>query len=624
MRSITSPREKEIKITVLEQKILRVNLSEKSIVEEYIPVKVTEKYIGGKGLAAYYLYQELKPKIDPLSPENKLLFFTGPLTGLPGYSRHVVASKSPLTDTFCDSYAGGRFGVELAKTRYSGIIVEGRSDSLVCLMIEDGNSSIEDAENLKGKTPYETDTFFKNHQVTAIGPAGERLVRFACIMNDPAKPGRAGVAGRGGLGAVMGSKNLKAVAIKGKRSPTEFFPEEVRDRVSELRAGLNEYLREEVSPGIGLGGNLAAMTMSADARVLPVRNFREGLIEGYESVREDAFKQIRARNTTCYLCPLACGVSVKVKMGPFAGLELDRIEYETVALNGPNCGQLDIGTIAKVNLLCNEYGMDTISVGNITSFMMECSERGLINYHLEWGDSAGQVRLVEMIGRREGIGDLLAEGVKRTAEQLGLTGYAVHIKGLEIPGYDVRGAMGMALAYATADRGGDHLRAWTITRELEEPFIIQGKAKLTKDLQDLNAALWCLIGCDNIMANTTGDPMRFVDLSIEALNAIGWQETFGWALERQQFLEIGERIYNLTRLFNLREGFLKSDDGVPERLKEARVDTGWKIDEADFEMMLRQYYSLRGWDEKGKPTDQTLERLQIEVNNKSGQEYDNN
>jgi len=601
-------------MAVLEQKILRVNLSEKSIKEEYVPTEITEKYIGGKGLAAYYLYKELKPEVDALSPENKLLFFIGPLVGLlPGYSRHVVAAKSPLTNTFSDSYAGGWFGAELAKTGYSGIIIEGKADGLVYLRLEDGDSSIEDAENLRGRITSDTVAFFKDYHVTAIGPAGEKLVRFACIMNDVTKPGRSGVAGRGGLGAVMGSKNLKAIVIKGKRNAMEFVPEARRDRVKELHRQTTEYFRKEVAPGIGVGGNLPVMEMIAEARLLPVKNFREGFIEGCEAVGEDAFKEIRIRNTTCYLCPLACGVHIKVKTGPFAGLELDRIEYETVALNGPNCGQLDKGTISKVCLLCNEYGMDTISVGNITSFVMECSEKGVIDYNLDYGDSEGQIKFVDMIGKREGIGDLFAEGVKIAAEKLGLARYAVAVKGLELPGYDVRGPVGMALVYATADRGGDHLRAWTISEELEETFVIKGKARLAKDLQDRNAALWCLIFCDNIIANTAGDPMKLVDYSIDALNSIGWQETTGWEMDREKFLEIGERINNLTRLFNLREGFSRNDDQLPERLKEPREDTGWKIEELDFETMLGEYYSLRGWDKEGKPTSKTLERLQIEL-----------
>ena len=596
---------------MLEQKILRVNLSEKSVKEEFIPSELIERYIGGKGLASYYLYKELEPRIDPFHPENKLLFFVGPLAGLPGYSRHVIASKSPLTSTFSDSYAGGWFGVELAKADYRGLIIEGKAEKLVYLRIEDGDVYIEDATQLKGKTTYETDASFPSYHVAAIGPAGEKLVRFACIINDASKPVRSGVAGRGGLGAVMGAKNLKAIVVKGGKSPVEFFPEKVRDQASQIRSTITEYLKKEVAPGIGLGGNLPALMMTAEAKVLPVKNFREGSINGYEKVNEDAFRHLRIRNTTCYLCPLACGIVLRAKEGAFAGLELDRIEYETVALNGPNCGQLDKSVIAKVALLCNEYGMDTISVGNITSLVMECSERGLIDYKLDYGDARGQVKLVEMIGRREGIGDLLAEGVIRAASKLGVAEYAVAIKGLEIPGYDVRGPVGMALAYATADRGGDHLRAWTVATELEKPFTIQGKAKLTKELQDLNSALWCLISCDNIPANTTGDPMKFVDLSLTALNTLGWKEVFGWEITREKFLAIGERIYNLTRLFNMREGFSRKDDCLPQRLKEPRADTGWELTETDFQMMLKEYYALRGWDENGKPTLQTLSRLHI-------------
>ena len=599
-------------MTLLEQKILRVNLGEESIKEEHVATQVTEKYIGGKGLALYYLYKELQSRINPLSPKNKLLFFIGPLTGLlPGYSRHVVVSKSPLTNTFSDSYAGGWFGAELARVGYTGIIVLGRADRLVYLKIEHGSVSIEDAKDLKGKNTYDTDAFFKDYRVATIGSAGERLVRFACIINDPAKPGRGGVAGRGGLGAVMGSKNLKAIVIRGRRNSVEPSPEVLRNKVRELRRRFTEYLKKEVAPGIGVGGNLPVMKVSADAKILPVKNFREGFIDGYEAVAEHAFDEVKVRNTTCYLCPLACGVYIKIKKGLFEGLELDRIEYETVALNGPNCGQLDKGVIAKVCLLCNEYGMDTISVGNITSFVMECSEKGVIDYKLDYGDSEGQVKFVEMIGKREGMGDLFAEGVKRAAEKLGLAKYAVNIKGLEIPGYDVRGPVGMALAYATADRGGDHIRAWTVTAELEKLFTIEGKAKLTKDLQDRNSALWCLVGCDNLPANTTGDPLKFVDYSIDALNVIGWKKIFGWDMNRDKFLEIGERIYNLTRLFNVREGFSKTDDQLPERLKEPREDTGWRIDEVDFEKMVDEYYSVRGWDEEGKPTAKTLERLQI-------------
>jgi aldehyde:ferredoxin oxidoreductase len=349
------------------------------------------------------------------------------------------------------------------------------------------------------------------------------------------------------------------------------------------------------------------MKLSADARIVPVKNFREGYIEGCEKVSEDAFRKLTTGKSTCYLCPVACGVQIKVKDGPFRDVDLDRIEYETVALNGPNCGQLDIGTIASVGKLCNEYGMDTISVGNITAFLMECSERKLVDYRLNYGDSEGQVEFVKLIGERKGIGDIFAEGLMKAAESLRLQQYAVHIKGLEIPGYDTRGPVGMALAYATADRGGDHLRAWTIVAEENDPFTAKGKAKLVKELQDRNSALWCLIGCDNIPANTTGDPNKFVDLSLKGLNVLGWN------VDKDDFLKVGERIYNLTRLFNLREGFSRKDDQLPPRFFESRMDTGWTMTREDFGKMLDEYYIIRGWDSEGRPIPETLGKLGLEL-----------
>ena len=586
---------------------MRVNLTNGSCKEELIPREVLGDFIGGKGLSAYYAYKELNAGIDPLGPENKVMFFIGPLTGvLNVYSRHVIAAKSPQTSTFSDSYAGGWFGAELARTGYMGIIIEGKAANLAYLKIDGKKVSIEDARDFTGKTPYEVDAAFEDFRVAAIGPAGERLVRFACVINDAYKRGRAGVAGRGGIGAVMGSKNLKAVVVRETLSPDEFIPKKHKAEVEELRKTFLQYLKTDIAPGIGLGGNLPTMQLAADAKVLPVRNFREGCIEDYEKVAEQAFREVTIAKSTCYLCPIACGVHIKPKSGPFAGLDLDRIEYETVALNGPNCKQLDISTIAKVGRLCNEYGMDTISVGNITGFVMECSERGLIDYRLDYGDSEGQIKLVDLIGQRKGIGDILAEGLFSAAEKLNLQKHAVQVKGLEIPGYDVRGPVGMALAYATADRGGDHLRAWTIVAEANELFSIVGKAKLNKDLQDRNSALWCLIGCDNIPANTIGDPARFVELSIAGLNTLEWE------MDKETFLETGERIYNVTRMFNVREGFSRNDDQLPPRFEEPREDTGWKIAHADFNKMLDEYYAIRGWDREGMPKLGTLERLGID------------
>jgi len=593
----------------MNQHLLRVDLTAGKIAKEQIPPEVLAKFIGGKGLAAHYGYREIPPGIDAFSPQNKLMFFVGPLTGvLNVFSRHVIASKSPATGTFSDSYAGGWFGAELAKAGLMGIIFEGRAAKLSVLRIDGQSAVLEDASALAGKTTYEVDAMFPEYRVACIGPAGEKRVRFAIVANDCTRRQRAGVAGRGGMGAVMGSKNLKAVLVKAGGAADAFIPERCRAAVAELRREFVEYLKKEVVPGMGLGGNLPAMQLTADAKVTPVRNFRRGYDERYQRVAEEAFKQIAIGKKTCYLCPVACGVTTKAQAGPYAGTELERIEYETVALNGPNCEQFDIGAILKIGRLCNEYGIDTISFGGITAYVMECSEKGLIDYKLAWGDAAGQVRLLEMIARREpGLGDLLAEGLGIAVKKLGHAELAVHLKGLEIPGYDVRGPVGMALAYATADRGGDHLRAWTIVAEANAPHTIEGKAKLTKDLQDRNAALWTLIGCDNIPANTTGDPAKFVAYSIKGLNLLGIE------MDNARFLEVGERIYNLTRQFNVREGFSRKEDRLPPRLAEVREDTGWRIASQDFERMLDEYYALRGWDRDGKPSAETLHRLQLET-----------
>jgi len=598
---------------LLEKKIARVDLSRKKVIVESIPEEVLEKYIGGKGLAAYYLFNEIESKIDPLSPENKLLIFNGPFTGiLPGFSRHVVASKSPLTGIFCDSYSGGWFGYELAKTGYVGLIIEGKAEKLTIIRINDEKITIENAEKFKGWYISKIDSFFKNYRVLAIGPAGEKLVKFACIINDYSKPGRTGVAGRGGLGAVMGSKNLKAIIIKGTKSPLSFFPDISKNKIKDIRNRFLDYLVNEVAEGICMGGNLPAVDLSAKIKIIPVKNFRSGTVKNYHLISGEAFKGIKVKNNTCYLCPLACGLHIKVKDGIFKGIETDRIEYETVVMNGPNCGQMDIGTITMVNNLCNDYGMDTISIGNITSFIMECSEKGILDYDIQYGDSKKQIKLVHDIGQRAGMGDIFAEGLEKASIKLGLKKYAVQVKGMEVPGYDVRAPVGMALAYATSDRGGDHLRAWTIIEELNKPFIISGKAKLVKDLQDRNAALWSLIGCDNIPANTTGDPMKFVNLSIEALNDVIWKDVFGYKMDMTNFFKIGERIYNLTRMFNVREGISRKDDNIPERLREAREDTGWKIDMNDFNKMLDEYYQLRGWNNEGIPKLSTLKELGLD------------
>jgi aldehyde:ferredoxin oxidoreductase len=517
-------------------KLLRVDLSAPKTWTEEIEDLALRRYIGGKGLAAFYLNNECEPHLDPLEPNNKLLFFIGPVTGIfPGTSRYVVAAKSPQTSTFSDSYAGGWFPAELAKAGYLGIIIEGKADTLAYLELDDGRVSIKEARELKGKTISEVNRFLKGYRVAAIGPAGENRVRYSCIVNDLGGTARAGCAGRGGLGAVMGSKNLKALAVRARGKP---WGQCRSGKIEQVKKDLMDYIKKDVIPGAGIGGNLPVVDLAVRSKVLPVLNFREGHHEHYQRFNEQAVKQIMTKKTTCYYCPVACGVKTRIMEGQFQGLELDRIEYETIAMCGPNCGQTDLGAIAKINQLCNDLGIDTISVGNLMGLLMEASERGLTDYRLEPGDGQGQIELIESIVHRRGIGELLAEGIQEVLKEMGpeWAEIALHVKGLELPGYDPRGSLGLSLAYATADRGGCHMRSWSIIQEAFadvdyqnalDPFTTKGKANLVKGQQDINSALWCLITCDNIGYS--------LDHAIDMLDAIGMPYT------KEEFLEVGER-----------------------------------------------------------------------------------
>jgi aldehyde:ferredoxin oxidoreductase len=584
------------------KKLLRVDLGKKFFKEEAIPDEVIRKYIGGKGLAAYYAYNEIRQEMDPLAQENKLFFFNGILTGIfPGFTRYVVASKSPATGIWCDAYAGGRFGQELAKTGYMGIIIEGKASEWSYLKIDGESITIEGSGLLEAKNAYERCSVLKPFSAAVIGEAGKHMVNFACIMNDMAGPGRAGVIGRGGLGAVMGSKKLDAIALHGKLNDRDLIPPEKTKEVSTIYVKAINYMKAYVVKGIDLGGNLPAVEMCAGAKVLPVDNFNSGCVDGWEKMAVPEIRKVTIKKHTCPLCPLACGVHVKA-----GAEEVDRIEYETVALNGFNCGYTDFSNVVRLCRICNELGMDTMSAGVVIAFAMECTEKGIYDFEVRFGDLESHEAMLRRIASRKGSGDILADGVKKASEVVGAESLAVQIKGLEFPGYDPRGAVGMALAYATSDRGACHLRAWTITSELNAPFTIAGKARLTKYLQDRNAALWTLIGCDNVIANSTGDQEEWVDISLEMLGAVGI------GMGKKQFYEVGERIYNLTRLFNVREGLSRKDDYLPAKMYVGRRDTGWRLTREDFERLLDTYYELRGWDRNGIPTPERLKSLDLQ------------
>ncbi|MEM4436897.1 MAG: aldehyde ferredoxin oxidoreductase N-terminal domain-containing protein, partial [Thermosphaera sp.] len=316
------------------QLLLRIDLSNHKIEEEEIQDNIVEKFVGGKGLASYFMYKELKPRIDPYSPENKLFVFNGPLAYIyPTFTRTVVASKSPLTNLFCDSYAGGSFGLELRRAGYSGIIVEGRSDRIVCLKVTRDEKTLIDCESLRGKTTYEVGDFFKDYSTLTIGPAGENLVRYAGVYIDLRRSPdtRPGVAGRGGLGAVLGSKNLKAIVVKGWLKHDELTVGVNATRRQELINKYLEIIKRDVVPGIGIGGNLPVFKVAAESKILPVKNFQQGVHENWEELTDDSWSKVTTKRITCPTCPIACGDTIVAN-----GESTERIEYETVAMDGSN------------------------------------------------------------------------------------------------------------------------------------------------------------------------------------------------------------------------------------------------------------------------------------------------
>jgi aldehyde:ferredoxin oxidoreductase len=584
------------------QAILRVDLTNGKIEEEELPDSIVEKFVGGKGLATYLMYKEVKPGIDPFSPENKLYVFGGPLAFIyPTFTRTVVASKSPLTGLYCDSNAGGSFSIELRRAGYVGVVLEGRSDKMKCLKITKEEKKLIDCESLRGKSTYEVGEVFRDYSILTIGPAGENLVRFAGVFIDLKKNPmtRPGVAGRGGLGAVMGSKNLKAIILKGWLKQDELARGVNKDVQKDLTSRYLKILQEDVVPGIGIGGNLPVFRVAAEAKILPVRNFQAGSHERWEELADDAWSKITIKRIACPTCPLRCGTTVVED-----GSSTERIEYETVAMNGSNLMIISRKALAQINTTLNALGMDSITTGNIMAFLMELNEKGLLkDYEIHWGDSESYIKLAYDIAYRRGIGNLLAEGLARASKALNAEEYAMHIKRLEIPAYDPRGVVGMALAYATADRGGDHLRAWTVAAELTSKLTMEDLVNLTKYLQDRNAALWSLVACDNIPGNSVKPPDEMIRIYIQMLN------TLGFNYDEESFLKLGERIYNLSRLFNTREGIRRKDDSLPPRFHKPREDTGWVITKEDFERMLDIYYSKRGWDSEGVPLKETLDRV---------------
>ncbi len=602
-------------------KVLWIDLTSQSSKIETVSQEIMKNFLGGKGLGVYLLYNYIEPQTDPYDPSNPLIFVTGPLTGtnFPCVSRTGVVTKSPLTNTFLDSYAGGVLGYAIKASGYDALIITGRSTNPVFISIDEEKVSFEDASPLWGLSSLKTENLLRNQfkkegrariGTATIGPAGEKMVRFSGIITENR------IFGRGGGGAVMGSKNLKALIVKGKKEIEIYDESEFKGIVKRCHEKIASHpmtRRGGVFPRVG---TMHTVDVTNETGTLPTRYWRENSFDHASNINGESFTPYILKTRGCFLCPIACSRDTK---GVWAGKEYitEGPEYETIYAFGSNLEIQDPNLIIAADQLCDEYGMDTISCGNVIGFAMECVERGLIKkedigFDLSFGNGDAVLSMIKLIGERKGIGNLLAEGVMRASERIGgSTDFTMHVKGLELPGYDPRGMKGQGLTYALSDRGACHLRSNTLRTELLglpkpiDRYAYDGKPEMVFELQ-LNYVMFdCLISCIfGGLAITAEDYLN-------TINAIT-----GWSLSWDEFRKIHKRVWTFSRLFNCREGFGRKDDTLPLRLftspSTKGPSKGEVVNREAFEKMLDEYYDIVGWDKNtGIPTQSTLKELDL-------------
>jgi aldehyde:ferredoxin oxidoreductase len=593
-------------------KILDVDLTSAVISEAELDRSLAEDYMGGKGFGAKILYDQLPPGCEPLSADNILVFATGPLTGTfaPSSGRFEVCTKSPATGLWLDSNCGGYFGPELKFAGYDMVIIRGKAAKPMLLVIDDNKFELKPADDLWGTDAITThrqikDTFGKDFKVACIGPAGERGVLFAGIISEYR------ALGRGGAGAVMGSKGLKAIAVRGNGSiplfDSDMFMKTCRESFNELAN----------SPDTGGGrqkyGTNVILSLMDEVGLHPVRNFQKGKFEGAASVNEDTIEAHYVRNKACFGCPIYCSKISEVKEGKYKGSFTEGPEYENVWSFGANCENVDVAAIIQAEYLCDYYGLDAITAGNVIGFLMECVEKGLvkesdIGFPMTFGNDESIINAIHLIGKGEGPGKLWGQGVKKLAEQIeGAQDLAMHVKGLELPAYDPRGSAGMALAYATSDRGGCHLRSWPIGDELlategrMDLVSLEFKAELVKTQQDLFGMVNCSGMC---LFATFAVTLKQITPFLHTATGL---EIFS---SSEEVMKTGERVNNLVRLFNIREGLTRDMDTLPKRFFSEPLKEGPSRDRVvELDQMMEDYYMVRGWDEDGVPGKEKLQEL---------------
>ncbi len=601
-------------------KLLEVDLAERAIHEREITEEEIKKYAGGSGLAASILFEEFK-ECDPLSPENPMIFLPGLLTGtpVPSASRTTVCAQSPLTGIWNESNVGGYWGAELKSAGWDGIIVHGASKNPVYLYISDGNVSIKDASSLWGKDTFDTEKAVKAEndsraRVACIGVAGEKQVLVAGIMFD-GRLGRA--AGRGGLGALMGAKNLKAIAVRGTQRVSVFDTSSLKALlkkeipvIKEKAAGMSNY---------GTAGGVLAVEAWGD---LPIKNWRLGSWEegAKKTTAQTWLPKVLDSHHACYGCPIRCSKLIRLDSGPYAGIYGHFPEYETLAGFGANCMNDDVEVIIAANDLCNRYGLDTISTSAAVAFAMELYEKGIVTkddtdgLEVVWGSAEAILTLTREIGEKKGFGQILGKGTKRAAIEIGKNAieYSVQTKGLEFAFHDPRAFTSMAVNYATENRGACHLGAlsYFLGRGIQVPDLgyteppdvlsNEGKGKIAYDMQNYMSIFNPMGLCKFLFLASVG-PTQIA----------GWvRAVTGWDVTPEDMMILGERLFNLKRMYNVRLGISRKDDTLPPRLfAHARPSGKSRGNLPHLGMMLGEYYGLRGWSEEGIPERKTLKRL---------------
>ncbi|MBS4032206.1 MAG: aldehyde ferredoxin oxidoreductase family protein [Clostridiales bacterium] len=604
-------------------KILRINLSDRTFTWEETDRNVQQKYLGGKGFGRKFIYDEVNPNIDALGPENKLFFFTGPAAGtiLPTTTRTSLHTLSPLTGVAVDSYCGGSLGIFLKKAGIDGMVIEGQSSLPITLFITEKGAEFHCAKHLWGKDSYETELQVKKDlkqpqaRVLTIGPAGENLVRFASIGHDLHRH-----FGRGGGGAVMGAKKVKAIAVYGNQRIPVAFVNDLKQYTKDLARRIKEH------PGTGkifpIMGTPVGVDLGNAMGTFPSHYWTDGRVDHVDNINFNALqKHTLVKNAGCLGCPIRCANINHIQDGPYAGVRLDGPEFETIYAFGGLCGINDIRDIIKLNDTCDRLGLDTISAGNLIGLAMHGSKQNKLplQHQIHYGDTEAALQLLSDIAYRQQLGATLADGIREAGRQLNMTEETIEVKGLDPAGYEPRALKGMALTYAVSTRGATHLSSTVYARELKgvardielpsgEPvnrFDTINRAPLVHAMMNLNTIADCFIFC------------RFLnrDLLTWEDYTTSYELVTGISRTKDELIQTAERIATISKLFNIKAGLTRQDDRLPQRFLTEPLgkgaSSGYLITPEELSAMIDDYYALRDWDKEGCPTKETLAKLEL-------------